>query len=234
MLSPADYEINPLLLFLERKIGKLELRIGQGMILDNQCQVCLYVLTPMPNREHEPNQLPETEATSPLPPALADFLRDREYACVTQATDKGTAFVVKAPAYDIQSIRGRVPISLSHELYAHPSAPVVRIVLTIYDQPDRPLALEPFINVEDSQQARDFAALAKQEEAYLLFYDEQLRHRLTKGIPLRGAEIIADILTEANSLLPSIPKEQFDFDKAKAAVMAAELWLNLNNKKGKG
>lgn len=188
----------------------------------------------MTNHEQEPKEISEAGAISPLPPDLADFLRDREYACVTQATDQGTTFVIKAPGYEIESVRGRVPIYLSHTLYAHAAAPVIRTLLVIYDEPERPLAVETFINVEDPQQKADFEGLIKQEEAYLLFYDEQLQHRLTKGIPLRGGQIMTEILNEANTLLESIPKEQFDFDKAKSAVMATELWLNLNNKKGKG
>lgn len=99
------------------------------------------------------------------------------------------------------------------------------MVLTIYDQPDRPLALETFINVEDPRQAADFEVLSKQKEACLLFFDEQLQNRLTKGISLRGSEIMGEILCEANNLLAAIPKERFDFERAKAAVMAAELWV---------
>lgn len=177
----------------------------------------------MTNHEQEPKRIPESDVAftgSPLPPELANFLKDRPLACVTQATDQGTVFVIKAPAYDILSARGRVPIYLSHSLYAHPTAPVIRTLLVIYDQPDRPLALETFINVEDPQQKADFEALAKQQEAYLLFYDEQLKHRLTKAIRLGEPERITEILSAADRLLASIPKEEFDFDQAKADVMA--------------
>jgi hypothetical protein len=177
----------------------------------------------MTRREQEPKKIPEGKGASlpsQLPPELAEFLKDRKYACLTHATDKGTVFVVKAPVRDIESVRGRVPIHLRQELYAHVSAPVIRIVLTIYDQPDRPLAIETFINVEDPQQAADFEGLAKQEEAYLLFYDEKLKHRLTKGIKLGEPETLAQILNQAKRLLAGIPEERFNFEEAKAAVMA--------------
>jgi len=39
----------------------------------------------------------------------------------------------------------------------------------IYDQPQRPLALETFVNVDDPQQRADYAALAAQDNVYLLF-----------------------------------------------------------------
>ena len=161
----------------------------------------------------------EQELSSPLPPDLVQFLHNREYACLTHATDKGTAFIIKAPSYDIESVRGRVPIYLSHKLYAHPAAPVIRILLVIYDQPDRPLALETFINVEDPQQEADFERLTKQEESYLLFYDELLQHRLTKGIRLGEPEPLVEVLKQAKRLLAAIPKDQFSFEKAKEAVL---------------
>jgi hypothetical protein len=67
--------------------------------------------------------------------------------------------VVKAPNREIQSVRGRVPIRVIHELFNHPAAPVIRITVRIYDQPQNPLALETFINVENPQQRSDYAAI---------------------------------------------------------------------------
>src|SRR5215211_5074862 len=120
---------------------------------------------------------------TPLPPELAVFLRDQNIACLMQGTNQGTVFVIKLPTPDIESARGRVPIQLRHELYAHPNAPVIRTTLHIYDQPEAPLALETFTNIKDENQRSDFAALAQQEAFFLLFYDEQLAHTLTKVVP---------------------------------------------------
>src|SRR5687768_2285862 len=98
--------------------------------------------------EHQPRPRqpdpPQPEPLRPfeLPPELARFLKDKPYACVPQATDRGTVLVVKAPGAEIEGLRGPVPILQRHELYAHPAAPVVRSVTTIYDDPDSPLNLE--------------------------------------------------------------------------------------------
>lgn len=165
----------------------------------------------MPRQEREPNALPKE---------LADFLKDRPYACVTQATDQGTVLVVKAPNRDIQSARGRVPIEMRHELFDHPSAPVIRMTARIYDQPQHPLALETFINTEDPQQRADYEALAKQKTIYMLFYDETLHHRLSKGVNNAARDDMNLILNKADTLLSAIPKARFDFDRAKADVMA--------------
>src|SRR6266496_4288409 len=81
-----------------------------------------------------------------LPPELAIFLRQHQYAALLHATDLGTVLVVKAPDHDIQSVRGRVPIATRHELHSHPASPVIRMVTRIYDQPQQPLAFETFVN----------------------------------------------------------------------------------------
>ena len=154
-----------------------------------------------------------------LPTDLADFLRDRPYACLTHPTDQGTVLVVKAPRQEIESIRGPLPVQVRHELHQHPTAPVIRMVVTIYDDPARPLAFESFINVEDPQQRSDYAALAEQPELHMLFYDESLAHRLTKSVTHSARDVVPEVLAKADELFHAIPEDKFSFDIAKAAVM---------------
>ena len=87
----------------------------------------------MPRKEREPNVLPQE---------LADFLKDQTYACLTQATDQGTVLVIKAPYREMQNMRRPTPIMGRHELFDYEAAPVIRMTVKIYDQPQRPLALE--------------------------------------------------------------------------------------------
>jgi hypothetical protein len=180
-------------------------------------------LTPM-THEHPSHQLPDSDDPlypAVLPPELADFLKNHDYACIPQATAQGTAFVMKVPGGEIESVRGTLPILLSQELYVHPAAPVIRLVFTIYDQPQTPLALETFINITDEQQRMDYAALATQEALALLFYDESLTHRLTKMVPLSNPEDSTLILQTAEQALQTIAPDQVEFDTAKADVMRA-------------
>lgn len=154
-----------------------------------------------------------------LPPDLAEFLRTQDIACLMQATDQGTAHVIKLPAAEIASVRGTVPIAVRHELHAHPAAPVIRTVIAIYDQPHNPLALETYTNIADEQQRADFAALAEQDRLMLLFYDEGLRHRLNKVVPYRDPDIIRMLVARAEQLLAAIPEDRRDFNRAKADVL---------------
>jgi hypothetical protein len=154
-----------------------------------------------------------------LPETLAEFLKDQEIAMVTESSDQGTVYVVKAPAREITSVVGRVPVKLTHDLYEHPSAPVIRTVVKIYDQPGRPLALETFINIDEPDQWRGFAQLAAQDELLLLFYDETLSHRLTKRVRNTAGAQMRNILNWADRVCAAIPDEEYDFNQAKADVM---------------
>src|SRR4051812_38097594 len=107
-----------------------------------------------PEGRAEPGPL----APAVFPPELAEFLQATPFACFQHPTDHGTALLVKAPRADIHSVEGTVPISFRHELYERPTAPVIRMLITIYDQPNHPLALETFVNVEDAEQRADYEA----------------------------------------------------------------------------
>ncbi len=109
-----------------------------------------------------------------LPADLAEFLQGEEYACVTAASNQGTVHVIKAHRAGIAGMGDRVPLRVSHAVYEHHLAPVIRTVVKLYDQPERPLALETFINVAEADQRTDFAALGDQAALHLLFYDEDL------------------------------------------------------------
>jgi hypothetical protein len=130
-------------------------------------------------------------------------------------------FVLKAPAADIAGLAGRIPIEVQHQLYQHELAPVIRTVVRLYDQPDRPLALETFTNVDDDDQWADFASLAEQEEFTFLLYDETLKHRLSKKARNSAGTHMGQILNWADRIKAAIPESEYDFDQAKAVVMAS-------------
>jgi hypothetical protein len=127
--------------------------------------------------------------------------------------------VIKTPSADIRSVQGAVPIAFLHQLYECPTAPVIRMLTTIYDQRERPLALETFINVEDPQQRSDYEALSQQDDVLLLFFDENHQHQLTKQVGGLDRRRMEEILQQADEFLRGIPEEQFSFEIAKAWVI---------------
>ena len=159
-----------------------------------------------------------------LPPELAAFLRTQTRACLLLGTDRGSSFILKTPASDLDGLRGPLPILLRHELYRHRSSPVIRLLLRFYDAPqDQPpssLAFESFINVDDEEQRSDYGELARQDLIPLHFYDDALQHRLAKTVRNSLRPSIPQLLVTALSLRARIPQDQLDFDRAKAEVIA--------------
>jgi hypothetical protein len=154
-----------------------------------------------------------------LPETLAAFLREREFACLIEATDQGAVFIMKAPAVEIDNVRGATPVWVRHQVFDHPASPVIRTVLRFYDQPERPLAFEHFTNAGSPAQRENFAALAQQDAIFLLFFDEAVEHRLTKVVPNTNKGAFAQALQSAETLLAQIPPGRRDFDAAKAHVL---------------
>lgn len=156
-----------------------------------------------------------------LPPELIEAIKDDDYACLTLATNRGTAIVVKVPDVEIDRISGTFPIQMRHELFGHPASPVIRLTATLYDDPDNPLLLETFINVGEADQRADYAAFAEQDEIPLLFYDQRHQHRLAKTVGNGSREQIPRVVQAADELLAGIPAGAREFDRAKADVILA-------------
>lgn len=159
-----------------------------------------------------------------LPTDLTAFLRTQSRACLLLGTDAGSSFILKTPAADIPDLRGVLPTLFRHELYRHPNAPVIRLLLRFYDRPaaspPSSLAFESFINVDDEQQRQDYGELARQDSIRLHFYDDTLQRRLTKIIQNTTQADVPQVLLTALSLRARIPQAQFNFDRAKADVIA--------------
>lgn len=107
-----------------------------------------------------------------------------------------------------------------HESFEDAASPVIRTVIRIYDHIESPLGPETFTNVEQEDQRADFARLALQPHLYLLFYDENLNHRLTKGMDNADSETIVGIVEGADRIRARIPASLYDFDQAKAEIVS--------------
>jgi hypothetical protein len=174
--------------------------------------------------DHDPFPQPESPEPLALPPELVAFLREHEYACLTQLTDQGTVYLCKARDADLETLSGPFPIQLDHELYRLPQAPVVRALLAVWDRPTTPLRLESFTNVRDSAQRDELAALTDQETALLLFYGDAARFRRAKRLALHQEQRtrLRHLLVAADQHAAGIPPQRYDFDAAKAAVIESQ------------
>ena len=99
---------------------------------------------------------------------------------MNHATTDGAVLIVKMPARDINGVRGRLPIAVTYDLHRTPWAPVVRLIMTIYDDSPYPLLFETFFNIADAEQLRNLEDLTAANALRILFYDENCTHRLNK------------------------------------------------------
>jgi hypothetical protein len=173
--------------------------------------------------EHDPLFQPESPEPLALPPELLAFLRERDYACLTQLTDQGTVYLCKTRDADLETLAGPFPIQIEHELYRLPQAPVVRALLTLWDRPAAPLRLESFTNVRDPAQREELAALTGQTTALLLFYGDAARVHRAKRIAQHQEQRtqLTRLLAAAVQHAVGIPPGRYDFDAAKAVVVDA-------------
>jgi hypothetical protein len=197
-----------------------------NLSLDSMSALCFSEISThisMPEREsldQPADRRSRPPAGSDLSPDLAAFLESQRLACLLIGTERGSGFVVKAPAVEIEGLRGTMPVLFRQELYRHRTAPVIRLLLRLYDQPPSTLAFESFVNVDDEEQRNDYGELARQDQVNLYFYDEALQHRLTKIIPNSLRADIPLVLGTALRLRARIANDRFDFDRAKADVTA--------------
>src|SRR5581483_6856720 len=95
------------------------------------------------------------------------------YAAAMWGTDHGTAYVLKLPSADLDGLPKRVPVAVRHELWNPPTAPVIRTVMEIHDQPDSALVMEVFTNPAEQDQRHDFVGLSTHEQTLLMFVSVQ-------------------------------------------------------------
>ena len=132
-----------------------------------------------------------------------------------------TALLAKATDEDVASFRGKVPIQTRWELGRFASGSVLRLVLTIFDQPDRPYTFETFINVASPEQRACVEQLLKQDKLHLHFFDSRADYALTKviGHPRHWYEHLKPLIVQAVQDRETIGLA-WDFEGAKALFQA--------------
>jgi hypothetical protein len=135
-------------------------------------------------------------------------------------TNIGVVHVCHAADSDIEGFANK-PVSYQWQLVKMPTAPLIRLELTILDRPSNPYRFESFLNVAEEDQARVLAQLAGQDQLYLAFYGDDLTHRFAKIVnhDRQQWQYLDELVAEALEHWHEIPAEQRDFDKAKAEFM---------------
>jgi len=164
-----------------------------------------------------------------LPPPLASYLRDQTYAMLAQDTTDGAVLIVKMPSADIEDCRGRLPIYVVYQVHKTEYGPLARLVLVVYMKVRMPfedieeqtsIVMETFFNPADPQQLADLKDLTSRDQLRVLFYNDDLEHVLSKRVTQSHREELDSLADTVLRLFLEMSLNMFDFDKAKAIVIA--------------
>ena len=155
-----------------------------------------------------------------LPGAIRGVFERTGYGCLAAETNIGVVHVCHAADRDIEGFADK-PVVYQWQLIQMPSAPLIRLEMTILDHPTNPYRFESFLNVAMADQARVLAQLANQDRLYLAFHGDDYEHRSTKIIKhdRQQWQYLDELVAEAIDCWDKIPPEHRDFDRAKAEFM---------------
>jgi len=159
--------------------------------------------------------------TDELPGEIREVFERTGYGCLAAETNIGVIHVCHAADSDIESFANK-PVLYQWQLIEMPTAPLIRLEMTILDDLVNPYKFESFLNVGREDQARVLAQLANQDRLYLAFYGDDFHHRFTKIVnhDRQQWQYLDELVSEAIDYWGEIPSEQRDFDRAKAEFMA--------------
>lgn len=162
----------------------------------------------------------ELAVTGELPEEIRAVFESQGYGCLAVETNMGVVHICHAADRDIESFRNK-PVLYQWQLINMPTAPLIRLEITILDNPANPYRFESFLNVEDEDQARTLAILGSQEELHLAFYGDALQYEYSRSVPHeeRQWQQLDELIGRALQHLETIPPKERDFDRAKELFM---------------
>ncbi len=155
-----------------------------------------------------------------LPPDIREVFEKMGYGCLAAETNVGIVHVCHASDADIEGFVDK-PVRYQWQLIKMPTAPLIRLDITILDRPENPFKFESFLNVAAADQAQVLADLANQDKLYLAMYGDDLKYRYTKVIDhgKQQWQQLDEIAIKAMLHWLEIPKKGRDFDQAKTQFM---------------
>ncbi len=153
-----------------------------------------------------------------LPPELREVFERTGPGCIPSETNIGVVHVCHASDQDIDGFANQ-PAAYQWQLALMPTAPLLRLEVTIFDQPQNPYRFESFLNTGQEADTRIAEQLVSQEELYFAFHGEDFTHRFTKVMDHSEIqrEQLQRLVDQADDHWAEIPEERRDFDLAKAA-----------------
>ena len=160
--------------------------------------------------------LSQIQPPNELPQELREIFEKMGYGCLAVEADIGIIHVCHASDFDITGFEDKQVIS-QWQLIQMPTAPLIRLELTVLDHLENPYRFESFLNVASEDQADILAQLTSQENLMLAFYGDDLEFQYAKVIPhdIQQWQMLDEITAEATRYWESLPPERRDYDLAK-------------------
>jgi hypothetical protein len=164
----------------------------------------------------------EFQGINELPGEVKELFGLTGYGCLALESNVGIIHVCHAPDEDIQRFVDK-PVLYQWQLIKMPTAPLIRLDITVVDDPLNPYKFESFLNIAADDQAAVLAQLANQDRLYLAFYGDGLSYRFTKvvGHDEQQWQQLDDLAHQAVDFWSQIPPSMQDFDLAKAEFMGS-------------
>jgi len=152
-----------------------------------------------------------------IPPEAREVFEKTGSGCFAVETNEGIVFLAAASDTDVEGFAGS-PVISQWQLVEMPTAPLVRLHLTILDRPHNPYRFETFFNITSTESCRILSEQLSQESLVLAFLGSDLEHRFSKVLPFAEEErhAVHQLIGQAIEHLVTIPKGERDFDQAKA------------------
>lgn len=155
-----------------------------------------------------------------LPVEIRELFRRTGYGCLALESDIGIVHICHATDAEIPGFFGK-PVNYQWQLVKMPTAPLIRLQMTILDDPLQPFMFESFLNITEESQANVLNELAGQDRLYLAFYGDSLTHQFTMTVPHdeQQWQRLDELVEEAHRYWEQLPKDRRDYDLAKAMFL---------------
>jgi hypothetical protein len=100
-----------------------------------------------------------------LPEEIREVFERTGYGRLAAEADVGVVHVCHAADRDVEGFAGK-PVLYRWQLVRMPTAPLIRLEVTIIDHPSNPYRFKSFLNVAQGDQARVLGELANQDRLY--------------------------------------------------------------------
>jgi len=138
------------------------------------------------------------------------------FGCLPIWTDKGCAIFVHVDKRSIKDCRYAVH-SVALELNEVDGCPLICIDIKVYDDPQNPLHMDCFLNIQDKQQNFSIEALCEQEWLVFHWYDEDLHYVRSSAVSWGSdnRNVVKDIIKQSYEIINLIGGGDFDAAKRK-------------------